>query len=58
MSSRVRYQVSNTYRDLKDELLAVVLGLNGVENGREVVTVELHCSLESDRVLKLLLTPF
>lgn len=50
MSSRVRYQVSNTYRDLKDELLAVVLGLNGVENGREVVTVELHCSLESDIV--------
>jgi hypothetical protein len=29
-------------RDLKDELLAVVLGLNGVENGRELVTVELH----------------
>jgi hypothetical protein len=50
MSSRVRYQVSNTYRDLKDELLAVVLGLNGVENGREVVAVELHCSLESDIV--------
>jgi hypothetical protein len=46
----VRYQISNTYRDLKDELLAVVLGLNGVENGRELVTVELHCRLESDIV--------
>lgn len=39
-----------TYRNLKDELLATVLGLNGVENGRELVTVELHCWRESDIV--------
>jgi hypothetical protein len=29
-------------RNLQNELLAVVLGLNGVENGRELLTLELH----------------
>lgn len=32
-----------TYRDLKDQLLAVVVGCEGVENGRELVRVEFHC---------------
>jgi len=31
------------YRDLKHELLAIVLGLKGVENGRELLGVELDC---------------
>jgi len=31
------------YRDLKDELLAIVVGLKGVENGRELVGIELDC---------------
>jgi len=30
-----------TYRDLEDELLAIVGGLKGVENGRELLGVEL-----------------
>lgn len=34
---------SSTYRDLEDELLAIVLGLKGVENGRELVGIELDC---------------
>ena len=37
-----------TYSDLKDQLLAIVLGLNGVENGRELVTLELDCTRKSD----------
>lgn len=31
------------YRDLEHELLAIVVGLKGVENGRELVGVELDC---------------
>ena len=31
------------YRDLENELLAIVGGLKGVENGRELVGIELHC---------------
>lgn len=34
---------ASTYRDLEDELLAIVLGLKGVENGRELVGIELDC---------------
>lgn len=37
----------STYRDLEDELLAIVLGLKGVENGRELVGIELDCWAES-----------
>jgi hypothetical protein len=37
-------QSEGTYSNLQDELLAVVGGLNSVENGRELVTLELHCS--------------
>jgi hypothetical protein len=29
------------YRDLKDELLATVIGLKGVENGRKLIGIEL-----------------
>lgn len=29
-----------TYRDLKDQLLVTVHGLEGIENGRELVGVE------------------
>jgi hypothetical protein len=31
------------YRDLEDELLVVVGGLKSVENGGELLGVELHC---------------
>ena len=33
-----------TYSDLEDKLLAVVGGLKGVENGRELLTLELDCA--------------
>lgn len=33
-----------TYSNLKDKPLAIVLGLNGVENGRELLTLEFHCN--------------
>lgn len=39
-----------TYRDLKDELLAVVLRLEGVQNGRQLGAVELDCKTISGRV--------
>ena len=42
--------MDGTYSDLKDQLLAIVLGLNGVENGRELVTLELDCTRRSDIV--------
>jgi hypothetical protein len=42
---------SDTYRNLEDQLLAVVLGLNGVENGGKLLTIELHCSSKSDIVV-------
>lgn len=32
---------SRAYRNLKNELLAVVLGVQGVENGRQLLTLEL-----------------
>lgn len=31
------------YRDLEDKLVATVLGLKGVENGGELLGVELDC---------------
>jgi len=31
------------YRDLEDELLAIVGGLKGVENGGELLGIELDC---------------
>jgi hypothetical protein len=34
-----------TYSNLKDELLAVVCGLNGVVDGRELLAGELHCKM-------------
>lgn len=36
-----------TYRNLQDELLATVLGLNGVQNGGKLLAVELDCSRKS-----------
>ena len=33
-----------TYGDLEDELLAVVLGLQGVQNGRDLLGVKLDCA--------------
>ena len=32
-----------TYRDLKDELLAIVFGLEGIKNGRKLVGIEFNC---------------
>lgn len=42
-------QSEGTYGNLEHKLLAVVLGLNGVENGRELVTLELHCNMANSR---------
>jgi hypothetical protein len=36
--------MGSTYSDLKDQLLAVVGGLKSVENGRELLTLELDCA--------------
>lgn len=33
-----------TYSNLKDKPLTIVLGLDGVENGRELLTLEFHCN--------------
>lgn len=33
------------YRDLEHELLAIVVGLKGVENGGELLGVELDCRM-------------
>lgn len=41
-------QSEGTYRNLEHKLLAVVLGLNGIENGGELVTLELHCNMASN----------
>ncbi len=38
-----REKRSATYRDLKDELLAIVFRLKGVQDGRELGCVELDC---------------
>lgn len=43
-----------TYSNLKDKLLAIVLGLNGVENGRELLTLEFHCNTSELRTMKKL----
>lgn len=40
-----------TYRDLEDELLAVVLGLESVKNGRELGAVEFYCRNKSECAL-------
>lgn len=32
-----------TYRDLKDELLTTIVGLEGVENRRKLVGIEFYC---------------
>lgn len=38
------------YRDLEDELVATILGLEGIENGRQLIRVELDCiNCVSDR---------
>lgn len=42
--------MDGTYSDLKDKLLSVVLGLNGIENGGQLVTLELDCTGRSDTV--------
>ena len=34
-----------TYGDLKDELLAAILGLEGVENSWELLGIELNCTV-------------
>lgn len=43
MSSSYGYRYRCTYSNLKDELLATILGLNGVENRRELLTLEFDC---------------
>lgn len=43
--------MDRTYSDLKDKLLAVVLGLNGVQNGGQLITLELDCTGWSDIIL-------
>ena len=48
-------QSQGTYRNLKHQLLAVVLSLNGVKNGRELLAIKLHCCFAnnmSEGVLK------
>lgn len=42
-------QSEGTYGNLEHKLLAVVLGLNGVENGRELLALELHCNMANSR---------
>jgi hypothetical protein len=32
-----------TYRDLKDEPLAIVFGLEGIKNGRKLVGIKFDC---------------
>jgi hypothetical protein len=34
---------ASTYSDFEDELLATVVGLEGVKNGWELVGIELDC---------------
>lgn len=45
-------QCGEAYGDLEDELLATVLGGNGVENGRQLLTIELDCRYASVWVFK------
>jgi hypothetical protein len=33
----------STYRDLKDELLSAIVGLEGIENRGELVGIEFYC---------------
>ena len=35
-------QSESTYSNLQHQLVTVVLSLNGVENGRELLAIELH----------------
>lgn len=42
-------QSEGTYGNLEHKLLAVVLGHNGVENGRELLALELHCDMANSR---------
>lgn len=35
-------QTGITYSDLENQLLAIVFGHNGVENSRELLTLEFH----------------
>ena len=42
-----------TYGDLKDELLAIVLSLERVENGRELSAIELDCDTVSNALVVL-----
>lgn len=39
-----------TYSNLKDQLVAIVVGLNGVEDGRELLTLELHYKTISNKL--------
>lgn len=36
-------QLAPTYRDLEDKLVALVVRLEGVQNGGELGRVEFHC---------------
>src|SRR6478752_6611984 len=42
-----------TYGNLKDELLAIVLSLERVENGRELSAIELDCDIVSNALAVL-----
>jgi hypothetical protein len=43
-------QSEGTYGNLEHKLLAVVLGHNGVENGRELLALKLHCDMANSKV--------
>lgn len=42
-SARKERSGASAYRDLKNQLLAIVVGLKGIENGGELLGVELDC---------------
>lgn len=47
--SRWVLEIKKTYRDLEDELLVVVLELEGVQNRGQLGGVEFHCAEEVSR---------
>lgn len=44
------------YRNLEDELLAIVLGLKGVQNGRELLSLELDVDDGTDDLMNATIT--
>lgn len=50
-------ETKTTYRDLEDELLVVVLELEGVQNGGQLGGIEFHCATSQLRVFTSLRYP-